>query len=233
MAVALDAASSNDTRVLAGTALTHTLLTVGVGVNRAVVFTLFFGNWVGASPTGVSVTWDSGGTPQVCNLIKSVNSTSGKGIAQVWGLVAPNSGTLTLSVAWTNASDAQVAGVAYSGADQTSPFDQSTTSTGNSSQSSVTVTTSINDAVVAAHIIVSTIQSVSSTNFTTVYNDSSNANFSTTINHEEGNSPVTMTATFTGADFWATAATNVKIPGEVLTVPTVPFGIIGSFDTEW
>jgi|SRR5882672_185551 len=233
MPVVLDADSTNDTRVTNATTLTHNLLTIGVGANRAVVFTLFFGNWSGSAPAGVSVTWDSGGTNQVCSLIRSINSTSGKGIAQVWGLVAPTSGNLTLSVAWTNASDAQVAGVSYSGADQTSPFDQSTTNTGNSSQSSITVTTSIIDAVVAAHIIVSTIQSVSLTNFTTVYNDSSNANFSTTANHEEGNIPATMTATFTGADFWAVAATNVKTPGEVLSVPIVPFGILGAFDTEW
>src|SRR5258706_8715657 len=172
MAVVFDADSTSDTRVTNATALTHTLLTVGVGANRALIVTLFFGNWAGSAPTGITVTWDSGGTNQVCSLIRSVNSASGKGIAQVWGLVAPTSGALTLSVAWTNASDAQVAGVAYSGADQTSPFDQSATSTGNSSQSSVTVTTSTNDAFVAAHIIVSTTQSVSSTNFKIVYNDS-------------------------------------------------------------
>lgn len=111
-----------------GTSKTYTGVNVTAGSNRALVLTLVFA-YSGSDPTGVSVNWDNGGTPQAMTLIKS-QAGAGR-LAQLWGLSGGDGGAnaqptvgngLTAAIAWTNTAEVFVAGISYHGAHQTTPF---------------------------------------------------------------------------------------------------------------
>lgn len=89
--------------------------TVASGSNRAIVLTLNFGGAV----TGISATWDQGGTNQAMTSLAV--STGGGHCSAIFGLRAPTVVTNgTLRVSWTTTSEVFIDAIAFSGVDQTS-----------------------------------------------------------------------------------------------------------------
>ncbi len=111
MAVTFDAASN----IGAGTAVTTlslTTLTVGTGSNRALVALLSFSQ--GSIPTGLTVTWDSGGTNQAMTQITGATASQGTVPTTVlFGLVNPVSGNKTLKASWTPTAACQLAAMSF------------------------------------------------------------------------------------------------------------------------
>lgn len=109
----------------------HTNLTIAAGSNIGLVVQI---TWVLQTVSGVSVTWDQGGTNQACAIIGSaVNTPGANGRVVLYGLRAPTTGNHTLRVSWTGASDVIVNAVAFNNVDQTSDaaaFAHATSATG-------------------------------------------------------------------------------------------------------
>src|SRR6266704_942142 len=115
MAVVFDAQSSADTTGAAAVSFSNsTNLTIGTGTNRALIVLIA---WSSTAPTGISITWDGVALSAVSGA-SSVNGTAGN--TKIYGLVNPNSGTKTLAGSWTGSRDFYVAGIAYTGVEQSS-----------------------------------------------------------------------------------------------------------------
>ncbi len=115
MAVVFDAQSSADTTGAAAVSFSNsTNLTVGTGANRGLVVLIA---WSSTAPTGISITWDG----VALSLVSGATSVNGAaGNTAIYCLVNPNSGTKTLAGSWTGSRDFYVAGVAYTGVEQSS-----------------------------------------------------------------------------------------------------------------
>ncbi len=192
-----DAQSTADSTANSATSINHANLTIGSGSNRAVVFPINFSN---KAVSGVTVTWDNGGTNQACSQIITHNSTATNGRADLWGLTNPTSGNKTLHVAWTGTSDICVGGVAYSDADQTggaTTFKNANSGTGTPSGTGsvtvVAVTSATGDAVVGAITSTGTINSVGNTS---VYRDGTPNLISGAAERAAGAATVNLTAAF-------------------------------------
>ncbi len=222
MTVVFDAQGTTDALANAATSVDFTNLTVGTGANRALVVTLAFSN---QAITGLTVTWDNGGTNQACTLIGAINSGGINGRAVLYGLVAPTSGAKTLHVAWTGSTSVTVSAVAYTGVDQTggttsfAHFNSASASSGSSV--SVTITSAVGNAVVASQAIGNT--TFTSVNNTQVYIDNSPAVGSAAANRAVGAATVTMTGALPTSDDWAivgvdiVAAAGAAVAGEYST----------------
>ena len=108
--VKIDAVGTEQ-HVTGTTSATYTGITVGSGLDRALVVSLNFGIVGGTPPTGISVVWDSGGTNQAMTQI--VSGANAAGQAELWGLVNPASGNKTLAVSWTNNAECFVVAVSF------------------------------------------------------------------------------------------------------------------------
>lgn len=140
--------------VVGTTGLTCATLTVGSGVNRALVCAVVFSLH---TPTSEVATWDSGGTNQAMALIQGVNGTGTIARAELWGLTAPTSGAKTFKITWVGTSDIYINCTSWTGADQTgstTTFPHSTSSTGttagNPTAYSMAITSAVNNATMAA-----------------------------------------------------------------------------------
>lgn len=103
------------------TSFNYTGITVGTGSNRALIFVVTIGDDVTAAPTGITATWDSGGSNQAMTLIISQAdpSTPANGNQVfIFGLRNPTSGNKTLALSWTN--NAWIGGnaVSFTGVEQ-------------------------------------------------------------------------------------------------------------------
>lgn len=221
MAVALDAQSSASTTANGATSHNHTNLTVGSGSNRALLVLVA---WSTTTPTGITVTWDNGGTNQSCTLITNASassSTGGNRSCQIYGLVAPTTGNKTLRVAWTGAADVYVAAVALTGVDQTggaTSFPNGTSSnTASSTTSSVTVTSATNDYVAAVHVTPTA--GVSSVNNTQVFINNLAAGISGGGNRAVGAATVAMTATLDASGNSSSAGCSIKAAATTTFAP--------------
>jgi hypothetical protein len=93
------------------TSQNYTGLTIVSGSNLALVVSV---NWDSSViPTGLAMTWDSGGTNQAMTRIIASNQ------GELWGLVNPTVGNKTLALSWTTAVRLFVVGMSFSGVDQT------------------------------------------------------------------------------------------------------------------
>lgn len=228
MAVSFDAIGTGvDSITGQSSPFTLTTLTVGTGNQRALVVQIA---WLAAAPAGLTVNWDSAGTPQACTLIKSQAGVNGQTV-QLWGLLAPTSGNKTLSVAWSaGTTELMLQAAAWTGVDQTSTavaFPNSTSATGNNATATVNVTSAINNATMAC-CVAGSLQAISSVNNTQTFLLHGHGNLEAGGNRAAGAASVTMSGTFAGTDQWAIVATDIlaaaaggNVPG--LTHRPFPF----------
>jgi hypothetical protein len=149
MAVAFDAQGTTFTDGSISPISAATIMTVGSGTNRALVVQIVTNL---STISGVTVTWDFGGTGQVCTLIGAANSSNSTARALLYGLVAPTPGLKQLRVSWTGTANVVVDAVAYTGVDPTggtTSFAHFNSAVGTSASASVTVTSATGNAVVA------------------------------------------------------------------------------------
>src|SRR5882672_10327466 len=99
MAVALDVAGTDFLFNSVATISNNTSITVGSGSNRALFVVLCFNT---ATPTGITVTWDSGGTNQVMTQVpNSTAQNTTHSFSTIFWLPNPISGQKNLAVNWT------------------------------------------------------------------------------------------------------------------------------------
>lgn len=220
MAVVFDAQSTSDNTVI-GTSITHNNLTVGSGTNRALIVMLILTSTSAGTPT---VTWDSGGTNQACTLITGASKAiTGVGIVSLYGLLSPTSGNKTLNATWTNSSGAYIAGVSYTGVDQTgvsTSFPHGTSASGIGSSFGVTVTSAVGNAVAAAHAFGSSSFDIVSVNNTQVFLDTSLSGSSDgAANRAAGASTVALSGAANGGDAWISVGTDILATVATTTPP--------------
>lgn len=137
------------TNFSSGTSTNYTGITIASGSNSALVFTMGFEQNV----SGVSATWDSGGTNQVMTVVNSQQENTWPRWVYIFGLLAPTTGNKTLAISWTTSSVGRMNGVAFDGVLQTSTaaaFTNAANGNGNAANPSLVVTTSSGDATVCA-----------------------------------------------------------------------------------
>lgn len=205
MAVAFDANSSASVTANAVTSITSSNLTVGSGSNRALLVQALWSN----TNTGISMNWDNLGTPQALAQVPNAaaqNTTK----AQIWGLVAPTSGAKQLSVAWTTSRDVVINQLSYTGVNQTggaTSFPNGAGNTGNNSTITVTITSVVGNAVVAA--LATTSGVINSVNQTQTFINGTPTNMSCAGNRAVGAASVTLTAAKGTSSIWTSAGCDI------------------------
>lgn len=120
--------------------------------------------------SAAAMTWDSGGTNQSLTLITN-NGGGSSGAVWLFKLIAPTSGTKTMSVSWTGSTALDIAAAVFDGADQSTCINATdTTGTNTAPPATLTVTSTSTGATLCA---ISNITSISAiTGGTTIYLDS-------------------------------------------------------------
>lgn len=93
--------------------LTVNTMTVGSGPNRALIVVL---TAIQGTLSGVTMTWDSGGTNQAMTQIQSRND--GVNVIFQFGLLNPAAGNLTLLISWTGATQLIATAADFTGVEQ-------------------------------------------------------------------------------------------------------------------
>lgn len=211
--VVFDAQSVTPPSGAAQTALNDNALTVGSGANRALVAVMTFSAVAqSCPPTALAVTWN--GT-SLASIIAANNSNDATNPCVVlYGLVNPASGNNTLAASWTGARDAAIAGISYTGVNQTGgatsfPNSNSASSgAGTSTASSVTITSSTQNAVVGGHV--SNGAGFTSVSGTQVYRISAGLGFvSVAANRDVGAATVVLSTVISSASRWIAAGTDI------------------------
>jgi len=150
MDVAFDARTTDDAAGDGVTSLNTSNLTIGSGSNRALVVQI---NFSLKTITGLTVKWDAAGANQSLTQIIAANSDGAQGRSELWGLVNPVSGNKALSLAWTGASEAVVAAVAWTNVKQSggaATFANATSNKGANNTPSVAITSKAGNATMDA-----------------------------------------------------------------------------------
>lgn len=211
MAVLLDAASTASNTANAATTVSLTTLTVGSGINRALICVL--GMQTGF--TGMTVSWDPIGANQPLTLIGSIAGSAGT-TSLIFGLVNPTSGNKTLTATWTTAVSAVIDAIAFTNVIQTGgttsfPNFNSATSTGTAA--TVAITTDVNSYVVGTAATGGF--NVSSVDHTTLHVNNANMGWGSNYSVGSGTS-VTLGATLSGSSTgWSMVGTSLA-PDDVL-----------------
>jgi hypothetical protein len=214
MIVAFDAQGTTNATASAATSISFSNLTVGSGSNRALVVAL---SWQGTfSPSvgdAVTVTWDFGGTNQICTLINDAYGTNGSAVtAALYGLIAPTSGNKTLHVAWTGARDVCVDAASFTGVCQIgrfSSFAHGTLATGSTVQPQCTVTSATGNYCMGA---ICSVGSLSAGAATVVYFDTTPPNISGGSSRAPGAPSVVL-------DLSGSASTWVAVGVDIVAQP--------------
>src|SRR5258706_636837 len=148
MTVGIENTAHNDNTTLAGASST-TVAGFTITTANALCVTISFLTLSGTPPTSVTATWDTDGTPQVMTQVAHATSTGLD--AYIFGLLAPTTGSHTLSVTWTNNANFGIGVVGLTGVTQASlaaAFINASTNTGTGTTASVVVPTSANSGVI-------------------------------------------------------------------------------------
>lgn len=120
MAVTVTAADTSLQFIAAVNAASGNYTGITVGASDTALLLLI--QW-SAAVSGVSVTWDSGGTNQVMTLIADLTPT-GTGLTahklQLWGRLNPTAGAKTAAVAWTTSARCMGVGISFKGSETSS-----------------------------------------------------------------------------------------------------------------
>jgi len=164
--VTLNATGSKLYQGTLATSLNYTGLTIAAGTNLGMVVAVDWDS--GAAPTGLSLTWDSGGSNQAMTRI--INN----GLVELWGLVNPVVGNKTLALAWTTATRVFVAGMAFNGVDQAGGATSFPNSVSSGSATTLTVTSAIGRMVMCCGTTGTAIGTITGT---TIFSDAVSGSF--------------------------------------------------------
>src|SRR5882672_993504 len=217
MAVAFDASTAAITSVNGVATMTVSNMTVGSGSNRALVAGVMW-DTNAALPTGITVTWDSGGTNQSMSLIPGTSALAinNSGSIALYGLVAPTSGNKSLVISWTGNQEAHAFAASFTGVDQTGgatsfPHGNNAVSASSASPETVTNTSATGNFVVA--YFSQGLSSFGAISGTTIAIDESGPNIGVAASRTTGAASVTSTAAFSGTGPWSASATDILAAG--------------------
>lgn len=160
--------------------------TVSSGSNLALIVTLNFGSIV----SGVSITWDQGGTNQAMTQLVGQFAAAP---SVIFGLRNPAVGTLTGRVSWTVVSEVFIEPTCWAGVNQSSDgaaFPNSANSASGTSASTINVTSATGDIVVGCES--STISQGTSTGTLLFDDHASGAIINAMAQYDSGASSVTI-----------------------------------------
>lgn len=147
MAITLNGTLGTAANIASATSGTYTGITIASGSNSALVLTISFDQTI----SGLTATWDSGGTNQAMTVVNSQKENTWTRWIYILALLAPTTGNLTLSLSWTTAANARLNCVAFDGVLQTSiaaAFTNAANDNNTTANPSMAVTTSSGDATV-------------------------------------------------------------------------------------
>lgn len=129
---------------------------VGSNTNRVLIGAFYAYATSGNTVSAPTMTWDNGGTNQSMTGIGSLLTVAGSSSAhiyvQLFGLIAPATGSLALACSWTGTADTIYFGaVSVYNADQTTGWSNAGTDTGTGTTAASTVTTANGDMAIAMH----------------------------------------------------------------------------------
>jgi hypothetical protein len=165
--VSVDAVGTH-TASSAGTTFDYTGLTISGGLTHSAL--LLIVSVENTSISGLAINWDQAGTPQAMTQIGTVGPSGGAQMF-MFGLVAPTSGNKTARLPWTGSATVTVAGLSFSGVNQTSvaaAFANFTTGSFGGTPYSIPVTAGANDIAIGA---VQSLNTLGTFSGTTIYND--------------------------------------------------------------
>jgi hypothetical protein len=191
-------------------------LTVGSGINRALLVIIAFRATAGNPCNSLTVTWDPTGANQTLTLIESYPDPDSNNNVGMWGLVNPVSGNKTLRVAgWTSGTN-YIDAISVTNADQTggaTTFRNVAHNKGLSTGPSVVITSATDDMVVAQFVGSTSGGTVNSVDHTTIYTGGASARAA--ANYSAGAASVTLGCTLSASDFWTAQGVSI------LAAPTV------------
>jgi hypothetical protein len=202
--VSLDACSTDSSLTTGNTTFSTTLNTVGSLSQGAEVVVLHF-QQIGV--TGTTATLNGSGM----TLITSATSAGVSGHVEIWGQLSPSAGPAALVLNWTTTSQVKVAGCSWSGVNTTfgTAFANHNTATGNSTATTVNVSSAVNHQVMAVMSPGDGSTSISSITQTSIFLDNGGA-VSGAANRAAGSATVTMAGTMSGATQWVVAGTDIS-----------------------
>jgi hypothetical protein len=205
------AINDSGTRFTSGSGVTSldlTTFTVSAGSNRCLIAVLEIQD-VSSGFSGLSMAWDNGGTPQSMTQEIGVTDSGGNSRVEIWKLVAPTTGNLTLHAEWTGSVNARLGAIAFSGADQSTCTDgtHTTTATGASAAPSITVTSATGRATVAA------IGGENGLTATTSTQTELWAGAAYAASYQTGSASAAHTWSLDGGTNWAAAGVDIKAAG--------------------
>jgi hypothetical protein len=215
-AVVLDNCGAETLSSSGVTTLDYVGITVGSGLTNS-GFVTIVSVTNGGPISAVTADWDhtvTAGGPFSQTALGNANNGSA---AQIYffGLRNPIAGLKTARVSWTGPAQVSVIICSWQGLDTTSDataFKNFNSSSGSTTSSqSVTVTSTANDAVMAAHNGVGT--SYASVNQTQIFIDNSGLTFAVVANRATGVVNPTMTANFSGTFTTVSAGVSIAAAG--------------------
>lgn len=133
--------------IASATSGNYTGITVAAGSNSALILTVSFDQTI----SGLTATWDSGGTNQAMTIVNSQKENTWSRWIYILALLAPTTGNKTLALSWTTSANARLNCVAFDGVLQTSiaaAFTNAANGNNNTSNPTMAVTTSSGDATI-------------------------------------------------------------------------------------
>ena len=132
MAVVFDAATDGGEAGVEEITVNHTMSASANGV----VFAFLIFRTAGSAPTGVGITWDGGAMTAIDDNVQAVVGASG---VYAFEKIAPSTGAKNCIASWTNAINAVLAVVSFTGANQSNPSGTVTKGSGNDTTPTVDV----------------------------------------------------------------------------------------------
>lgn len=224
MAVALDATGTAADGL--STSSSYTGITVGTGANRGLLVIL--NTQSGTTPTGVTATWDSGGTNQAMTQVATQASTLDSGFIKIFGLVAPTSGNKTCLVSWTGSANFVVSAISFTGVNQISvgsAFPNTHNASGTTTTSSSnTVNSATGDFCIEVIGVPAFPVTAGGTQWFTDSNTPTYNIFGQYVSASAGSTALTNTF---ASNSWYSVALDIS------QVTTIPIGILGMTSSEW
>ena len=176
-------------------------MTLGSGSNRALLAFLNIGN-TATIPGSLTCVWDAVGANQSMTNIVSISGTNSSTALIVFSLINPVAGNKTITASWTGSVEAHLAGVSFTGVDQTGgatsfPHTQ-TANVASGTSGTITVTSATGNMVAAAFS--QTANFFASTSGTTISLDTtSSGNSSQGSLYDNGAASVVCTSAWGGS----------------------------------
>lgn len=213
MAVVFDNKSTQFT-ANPGTSLSDTSLTIGSGTNRALLLLLSRSN----NEASLTCTWGGVSLTKLANVSNGFDETT-----EIWGLLNPASGAQTLAVTWLNPQACCAAGISFTGVEQSSlaaAFTNANNSVGATGPATLTITSAVGDFAVACQA--SGFCTLTEDNIS-IYSFTAASGFGCSANRATGAATVTLSATQSAAQTWASSGVNIHAAASTqLRAPHIP-----------